>query len=364
MSQKPNSSEPEYSLVFRSDTSLGFSPYRLVDCKGEEIGQVNEFLDAQAARGLSERSLRAYGYSLLHFWKWVIRNGKDLRDLLEEDLLEYIRAQGRDRDENKSRKVAPTTINHRLTAVRCLYRFHCGRDLPAGRRHLRARSHPYHSAVASKTGYLHPARPPIPHLRVKTPHRVVVPLRAEEIDRFLESLRTWRDLSIASLMFLCGLRSREVIELTLEGLSFSEEQIRIHGKGDKERVIPLPPQVAPLLRQYLEVERPRTQTEALFVCLKGKSRGEAMTVSGLRSLFRYHRKRAGVPKANPHRFRHSFGAEMVRAGISLPALMKLMGHANIQTTMLYVELSQSDVREEFQRVLDRIHRERTRPTGD
>jgi len=78
-----------------------------------------------------------------------------------------------------------------------------------------------------------------------------------------------------------------------------------------------------------------------------------MTSAGLRSLFRHHRRQMKIPKANPHRFRHTFGADMVRAGISLPALMRLMGHADIQTTMFYVQLSPKDVWEEFHRAVQK-----------
>jgi site-specific recombinase XerD len=76
-----------------------------------------------------------------------------------------------------------------------------------------------------------------------------------------------------------------------------------------------------------------------------------MTAAGLRSLFRHHRLASKVPQANPHRFRHTFGSDMVRAGISLPALMHLMGHAHIHTTMLYVELAPEDVWREYARAV-------------
>jgi site-specific recombinase XerC len=72
-----------------------------------------------------------------------------------------------------------------------------------------------------------------------------------------------------------------------------------------------------------------------------------LTVAGLRSLFRHHRVRSQVRHANPHRLRHSFGADMVRAGISLPALKRLMGHSQISTTLLYVELAPQDVWREY-----------------
>jgi len=78
-----------------------------------------------------------------------------------------------------------------------------------------------------------------------------------------------------------------------------------------------------------------------------------MTAPGLRSLFRHHRVRSQVPHANPHRCRHTFGSDMVRAGISLPALQRLMGHSQISTTMLYVELAPQDVWREYARAIEK-----------
>ena len=76
-----------------------------------------------------------------------------------------------------------------------------------------------------------------------------------------------------------------------------------------------------------------------------------MTTAGLRSLFRNHRLRTQVCRANPHRFRHSFAVDMVRNGISLPALQQLMGHAHIRTTMQYVQLAPQDVWREYARAV-------------
>src|SRR5712691_9626726 len=122
-------------------------------------------------------------------------------------------------------------------------------------------------------------------------------------------------------------------------------------KGNKKRVLPLPAETIEVLQNYLRLERPLTNTPSLFVSLKGRQRGRPMTAAGLRSLFRHHRLASKVPQANPHRFRHTFGSDMVRAGISLPALMHLMGHAHIHTTMLYVELAPQDVWREYARAV-------------
>lgn len=81
-----------------------------------------------------------------------------------------------------------------------------------------------------------------------------------------------------------------------------------------------------------------------------------MTLAGLRSLFRHHRQTTGVKLANPHRFRHTFASDMVRAGVSLPALMKLMGHANIQTTLVYVDVTPLDVYQQYARAVAQMVR--------
>ena len=152
-------------------------------------------------------------------------------------------------------------------------------------------------------------------------------------------------------MLLDGLRSCEVLALQLEDLQLVDAQLRVLGKGGKKRVLPVPPEILEALQNYLHVERPLTNSPSLFVSLKGRRRGRPMSFAGLRSLFRHHRRRSRVPKANPHRLRHTFGAGMVRNGISLPALQHLMGHSQIQTIMLYVQLAPQDVWREYARAV-------------
>ena len=144
-------------------------------------------------------------------------------------------------------------------------------------------------------------------------------------------------------MLMHGLRSAEVMALNRDDVLLSEGQLRVRGKGNKLRFLPLAPETTQLIDHYLRLERPDPCSAALFVVLKGPARAQRMTPAGLRSLFRYHRRATGIQLANPHRFRHTFASDMVRAGISLPALMQLMGHADIQTTLHYVQVSPQDV---------------------
>jgi len=337
------------ALVFDPGVPSGDSPYRLQGPDEAQSEVMNGFLDAQAVRGLSVRSLRSYGYSLLNAWRWLLAERKGLLDLCEADLRDYVRFQRR-----SSAPTAATTINHRLIVLRALYRYHHDRELPGGNPGER---------VVRRSGYL-ARRRGRGTFHVKVPQRVIVPLEAKELRAFLHSLRTWRDLAIASLMFLCGLRSREVLELRLEDLSLTQARALVRGKGGKERVLPLPSEILSLVSKYLELERPKVSADTLFVTLKGSERGQAMTPAGLRTIFRHHRRRAGILRANPHRFRHTFGTEAVRAGMSLPVLMKLMGHAQIDTTLRYVAVSDRDVCAEFHRVTPRIKENRAESEKD
>ena len=101
--------------------SAAACPYRLLDEAGHEIAWANDFLDAQHLRQLSPRSLRAYAYDLLHFARWFQDSSRPLSGITESTLLDYVRHQL-----DQQPQPTPQTVNHRLTVIRCLYRFHYG----------------------------------------------------------------------------------------------------------------------------------------------------------------------------------------------------------------------------------------------
>ena len=331
------------SVLYQPAVSASTSAYRLHAHPGGEVGWANAFLDGQCLRQLSPCSLRIYAYDLLDFARWFEPQNLPLAEITESTLAEYVRHQ-LDGDP----KPSPQTVNHRLGVVRCCYRFHTGQEIPAGKVHFQR-----HYTKRSPLGYGRPRPAQAQGLRLKQERRVIVPLTAEEVAKFWQSFRTFRDLALVGLMLLDGLRSCEVLALQLEDVQLADGQLRVRGKGNKTRLLPLPPDILEVLGHYLHLERPLTNTPALFVCLKSRSRGRPITVAGLRSLFRHHRVRSRIAHANAHRFRHTFGSDMVRAGMSLPALQQLMGHSQIHTTMLYVELAPQDVWREYARAIEK-----------
>ena len=343
MEEKPK--KERISVTVNPAVASGISGYRLKDRTGKEIKQVNNYLDTLAVRGLSGKTIATYAYYLLDFWRWKTRKKIRLKDVTKNTLLDYVQYQ------QQTANPAPVTINNRLTVIGCLYQHYFNRYIP--NRSYRTEEE-IHSSVQYRVGWMYPRHTRKLSLKVKVPHTIIVPLTVAEVVQFFKTLKMWRDISIVGFMLFCGLRRKEVIGLKLKDLSVAEGQARVHGKGNRERMVPVPGDLLVVVRKYLDLERPENDNDYLFVVLKGPKRGNPITESGIRSLFRYHRGTSRICNANPHRFRHTFGAEMVKAGLSLAVLKKLMGHAYIQTTMEYVNISDPDVRAEFNKITEKL----------
>jgi integrase len=335
----------KFRTIYQPTSNNAQSPVRVVEqTTGREIGWINRYLDREYVRRLADTTLRIYAHNLMHFIRWweSIHHIGDIveGDLTESTLLDYVRFQS-----SLQPRPSGSTINDRIAVADRALR----NEFPDAPCQV-ARG--FHQAFLRR-GPMGIGRPTLAmsRLRVKVAKRNIVPLSVDEVARFWSSFRTSRDLAIVGLMLLQGLRSAEVLALNRDDLLLSEAQLRVRGKGSKLRFLPLAPESIQLLDHYLRLERPNPCTAALFVSLKGRARGARMTAAGLRSLFRYHRQTTGVTLANPHRFRHTFASDMVRAGVSLPALMQLMGHADIQTTLLYVQVTPQDVYLQYARAV-------------
>ena len=335
----------KFRVICHQASSGAQSPIQVVEqSTGKGVAWINRYLDREYVRRLANKSLLSYAHSLLYFVRWwasIHHTGEiSAADLTESTLFDYLRFQS-------SRQPPPSasTINDRVACADRAIR----NQFPDA---------PCQVAQGFHKIYLHRrpmglGRPrfQLSRLRIKEPRLNIVPLSVEEVARFWSSFRNARDLAIVGLMLLHGLRSVEVMSLNRDDVLLSEGQLRVRGKGNKLRLLPLAPESTQLLEHYLRLERPDPCSVALFVVLKGRARGQRITPAGLRSLFRYHRRTTGVQLANPHRFRHTFASDMVRAGISLPALMQLMGHADIETTMHYVKVSPQDVYLQYTRAV-------------
>jgi site-specific recombinase XerD len=321
---------------------------RIFDESNQPIEEANKFLRAIELRGLSRHTVRAYGYDLVIMYRWLKMAGKELRQLTETDLIEFIAV-------HRTQKAEPKTINRRIIALRLLYRFCHDCELPSSAGASRPAAHYVGRHYDPELGIIRVRKRGQLKIRVKIPRKLIEPLSPEQVNAFLRLTCRYRDLVLVLLMLFCGLRSAEVLSLRIPDINWVERKFRVQGKGDKERMLPLPEVLVTLIEKYLRLERPtQCSSDHLLVIQQGKKRGQAMTTAGLRSLFRHRRLQKGIEVANPHRMRHTFGASMARSGVKIPVLQRLMGHADALMTLQYIQLSMVDVSEEYQRAIEKI----------
>lgn len=300
------------------------------------------FLKLLHLRGMSNKTIRAYAFDLLSFYRFLEKENLTLDILSHQHFTGFILSQ-------RKEKAAPRTINRRLVVARSFLNSWSegwgdklfGKTCASFYKGVR------NKALLGKSRLKNGGRK---SFSVQVPSVLITPLSPTEIKKFLCGLRKYRDHAILCLMVLCGLRSCEVLALKIEDIDFIDDQLRISGKGNKPRILPLSAAVRKALSLYLDFERPECLHSQCFVALKGNHRGEPLTAEGLRKLFRNRRKKS-ILKANPHLFRHTFCTHMIRQGVSLPVVQKLMGHADIEVTMGYVHMSFDDVSEEYHRAI-------------
>src|SRR5438552_2645243 len=304
----------KFRLIHQQTSNNAQSPVRVVEqTTGREVAWINRYLDREYVRRLANTSMRTYAYNLLHFVRWweSVHHTGNIRegDLTESTLLEYVRFQS-----SQQPRPSPSTINDRVAIADRAIR----NEFPEAPCQI---AHGFHHAfLRRKPMGLGRPRMALSRLRVKIPKRNIVPLSVNEVARLRSSVPTSRDLAIVGLMLLQGLRSAEVLALNREDALLSEAQLRVRGKGNKFLFLPLAPETVQLLEHYLHLERPNPCSAAIFVSLKGRARGARMTPAGLRSLFRHHLQTTSIKLVNTHRYRTTSDSELIRAGMSLPAL--------------------------------------------
>jgi site-specific recombinase XerD len=326
------------------------------DCPADLL-VINDFLGYVADRGYSPRTERAYAFDLLAFTRWLVDQDLTVGGVTTDGLLRFLtfcRAAvlpGQPGGNvvplrtGRSTGYAPSTINRRMAAISGLFDFRAMRDTslvnPVPRTAAARRS-----TTGQRGGLLaHLDRPKSrSRLRVREPRRLPRGLDRSETAALLGSFRSGRDRAIAGLMLFSGLRSAEVLSLQVLDVDIPRRWLRVVGKGDKERAVPLDVDVAGLVQTYLLAERPESASTTLFLVAKGSHRGQPLTPAGLRTVFRYHRAVAGVPAGNPHALRHSFGTALAEAGVDLAVLQALMGHDRVDSSAAYIHLAPTHVR--------------------
>lgn len=287
--------------------------------------RVGEFLDyMRAERGASDETIRAYRVDLEQFGEYI-RESLDV-DTFEPAEIELSDLRGfvADRfDENVA-----STVARKVSTLRSFWSYLVKKG--------KADENPTALLSAPK---------------VSQPLRNF--LKVDEIFELLDDHKPdgvlgVRDMAMWEVGYGCGLRVSEIVGLDRSDIDFDRGWIRIDGKGDKERQVPLGEKAGTYLRQYLhrrnELATDETAPEAVFL----NHRGGRLTARSVRRLLKQHLTRAGLdPSITPHGLRHSFATHLLGSGGDLRGIQKLMGHSSLSTTQRYTHVSVEQLTEVY-----------------
>jgi integrase/recombinase XerC len=174
-------------------------------------------------------------------------------------------------------------------------------------------------------------------------------LYESDIDTLFASLNSesstyYRDQAILEVMYGCGLRVSEVSGLTLKTVDLSSGWLRVLGKGNKERVVPMHPLVVSRLNDYFAQERGVTKETAVFL----NHRGAPLTPRGVRMILDKLSKEAGIAHVHPHMLRHSYATHLLNHGADLRSVQELLGHEHLSSTQIYTHVSNQNLQTQIQ----------------
>ncbi len=299
--------------------------------------RVNDFLEfLSVEKGASTNTIAAYRNDLGQLEEFI--NAKrdsasiEWGGIQQDIILDYIL-------DLKSHSYAEATVARKVAAVKSFFTFLQAEG--------QLKSNPTEALASPKVGKTLPK-----------------PLTVQEIDELLEqpARRTTpearRDRAMLELMYATGLRVTELVSLDLKDVQQDVENphVRLVGKGNRERQLPLFDTAAQEVVEYIKTARLRLVGNRKETALFVNRRGERLTRQGFWLILKGYAAAAGIDgRVTPHTLRHSFATHMLRGGMDIHKVQELLGHANISTTQVYTQVSREHIRETYESAHPRAH---------
>ena len=285
-----------------------------------EICLKNYYNYISIERNLSKNSITSYMRDLQRFSEF--QNQLNPLKVSRKDILKYI-------DHINENQLSSRTQARILSSIRSLYNF----------------------LIFEKKLEIDPCE------HINTPKigtKIPVVLRVDEIDKIISSIdlsteHGERNRAIIECLYSCGLRVSELIQLQISNLLFQDDVIKVIGKGNQQRIVPVSNTLKKYLINYIRFIRKKQNinknfNDIVFLNRRGKPFSRVMIFMIVKQLT----KKAGIQKiVSPHTFRHSFATHLVEGGADLRVVQEMLGHANITTTEIYTHLNQDYLREEI-----------------
>jgi site-specific recombinase XerD len=274
------------------------------------LAEIARFLNWVRRRNAQARTWRDYHYDLKQFVE-VVEDVPPAHITLHE-IDRFIIAQA-------ERGFKAATINRRLAAIASFFTFLSDEDPALVNPVLRHRHW------------------------LREPQRLPRPVPSDDVQKFFAVIHDVRDRAMFVLMLRCGLRIAEVANLKLADLYLNEDRPRLvaHGKGSKDRAVYLSPHAERALRAYLN-ERPKAACEFVFLSYQG----QGLSTTAIHYRLMDYRAQAGVT-LTAHRLRHTFANDLVSVDVPVTSIQKLLGHAWLETTQIYITANDHQVQADY-----------------
>lgn len=201
-----------------------------------------------------------------------------------------------------------------------------------------------------KEGYLdfNPCAPIGP---IKFDQKLIQPLTGLEMEALRDACETYRDKAMIELFYSTGCRLAEMCNLKMHDIDFYTKEVRLFGKGNKHRVSYLNAKAEYMLSRYFELERPKKAPND-FVFLISRYPYSGMRREGVYTRIKRIQKRAGIERSIfPHLIRHTMATDALNRGMALVEVQELLGHARIDTTLIYAKVSNDSVKYNHKRYI-------------
>lgn len=269
--------------------------------------------------GLSQNTLTAYRADLSGLARWLVGRSDSLITVRREQLQAYLA-------ERISSHSSPRSTARLLSSLRRLFRFMCREGM--------RQDDPSALIESPRLGRSLP--------RALTETDIENLLHAPDI----ETLLGLRNRAMLELMYASGLRVSEIVALQLDQISLQRGLVRLIGKGNKERLVPLGEEAIDRLGQYLSDARPGLLKARLSDVVFVTSRGAGMTRQAFWYLIKRYAMQAGITASlSPHMLRHSFATHLLNHGADLRVVQMLLGHSNLSTTQIYTHVAQERLKQ-------------------
>lgn len=271
----------------------------------------------EVERGLSRNTISSYSHDLTKLQNWTSTSNRQLRALSHRDIELWIGHLSRQR-------ISASTITRALSSTRSFYQFLVLDNY--------IDTDPTEDIQAPKK-----ARPLPQVLSVSETLRLL----ASASDPTPEGLR---DRALLELLYATGLRISEAVTLTHRDLALSEKVLRCHGKGNKERQVPMTRNSIAWLERYFGTQPPRTIRATTPVFLNN---GSPLTRQFAWTMISHYAKKASLKRVTPHTLRHCFATHLLENGASTTEVQLLLGHSHLSTTEIYTHITPRFIRQSY-----------------